>query len=151
MKSRTIVKQIGSVLTLAALLCGAPAAASTLDQARGDEPEAANQTGEMMDVFSSWNVSRNFILFNVIARSIEELESSADAELTEVTSDSSRPYCEDSSALQSARSEIAPMSCEDDCGDQYEDCRWDCLDDPYNFEICLDDCEEEYDTCLMFC
>ncbi len=142
MKNRTIVRRIGSMLALAALLWGAPAAATTPVQASVEDQQVVDQpvtVDELVSFFSYWNVDRRLVLANVIAQSTEVLKESVDTEQTYFESE------------ECTESQFSLMSCEDDCGDQYEECRYDCLDDPYNFEICLDDCEEEYNDCLYFC
>lgn len=85
MQSRGIVARVGSVLALAAALCGAPAAATTLVRASVEDLVAANQTvvvGQVVDVFSYWNVDGTFILTDVIVRPDQVLKGSVEGELT---------------------------------------------------------------------
>ena len=57
-------------------------------------------------------------------------------------------HSDDKSALQCSQSKYG---CEALCDEEYELCRDRCLDDPYDFEICLDDCEEDWIDCIQWC
>lgn len=84
MQNRSIVARTGCVLALAAILCGAPAGATTLVRASVEDLVAANQTvvlGEVVDVMSYWNADGTFILTDVTVRPWEVLKGSADGDL----------------------------------------------------------------------